>query len=954
MTIRLSNIHQTWANTNHRYVGLGLNIDSTGYRSDSSLLEIAINDSIKLRLAPDGILYANTANGSNAVGTSANVVPAFDKANTAHSIASAANTTANSLVITVQSAYGQANTANNKTFDSMAPTTTRGDIIYRNATVNTRLGVGAAGYLLQTNGANTDPTWEGFTSAAFSGAMRTWQAKNGDWVNADDFSSINAAVAAIGSNVATLIVSSNKTLTANLTIPSTLSLIILNGGMITKASTYTLTINGPFEAGDYRTFSGFSSGDVTMSGSRITQAEWWGAAGDGATDDAVSLQSAITAIAGRGHLQLGAKSYYFTTTLTITQSYVGIRGKGQTYTQLYMPAGSSNAINVAGTWAATIANNFLKDFYLARSGTGIGTGGYGIRWFRVANGRISDVQVEGYLHGIYQLRSTNLIAERIICSFSLGSTNSHRSFYVDCSAPQVFTVTIASPAVFTLAGHGLTAGAPVVFETTGALPTGLSADLNYYVISAGLTTDTFQVSTTLGGSAVNTSGSQSGTHSVVLGGAGGNASSVYRDCWATAAGNTGTGHVGFYVAGAYVSDLLFDACETASTHWGWYIDCSNSFVAGDEDVQLINPRADFFTIAGIDIVDATSEAMITIIGGWMDPKSILATSYGMRFTNCRGIVVDGTQFYAHLNNYTYSVGIYTTGCSNITVSKCTIKDQSFPIILDTTTYSAIEGNQFYNPTGISATTMLTLTGCTAISISGNMFDGYATSGISINAGSTTTYLAGNVLNTANITTPLSDVSSSSKYGKNVGFIGALNVDGPATNNDNYIPQWNGANNPVLKNGLPVSTLGAAILNLTGIANTGILLTGTGTASLIDLLPVATPWTPTVTSTGGGPQTLTTNKAVYYRIGTLIIAIVDISIAASGTPGTGLLRITTPVAVASGYSGACFGREVAATGNAITGSLDGASNIIALGVYNGTDIFNTAARQVVAVAVYIGT
>jgi hypothetical protein len=77
-----------------------------------------------------------------------------------------------------------------------------------------------------------------------------------------------------------------------------------------------------------------------------------------------------------------------------------------------------------------------------------------------------------------------------------------------------FTVTIASPGVFTKTTHGLTAGTAIYFTTTGALPTGLTANTAYYVISAGLTADNFQVSTTAGGSAVNTSGSQSGTHSV--------------------------------------------------------------------------------------------------------------------------------------------------------------------------------------------------------------------------------------------------------------------------------------------------------------------------------------------------------------------------------------------------------------------------------------------------------
>ena len=79
-----------------------------------------------------------------------------------------------------------------------------------------------------------------------------------------------------------------------------------------------------------------------------------------------------------------------------------------------------------------------------------------------------------------------------------------------------FTVTIASPAVFSLTAHGLAANNVVYFSTSGALPTGLTAGTAYYVISAGLTTDAFEVSATEGGAAINTSGTQSGTHKITM------------------------------------------------------------------------------------------------------------------------------------------------------------------------------------------------------------------------------------------------------------------------------------------------------------------------------------------------------------------------------------------------------------------------------------------------------
>jgi len=79
---------------------------------------------------------------------------------------------------------------------------------------------------------------------------------------------------------------------------------------------------------------------------------------------------------------------------------------------------------------------------------------------------------------------------------------------------QTFTVTIASPAVVTWTGvNNLPSGTPVRLTTTGALPTGLTTGVTYYVINASGTT--CNLSLTFGGAAINTTGSQSGTHTML-------------------------------------------------------------------------------------------------------------------------------------------------------------------------------------------------------------------------------------------------------------------------------------------------------------------------------------------------------------------------------------------------------------------------------------------------------
>ena len=95
-------------------------------------------------------------------------------------------------------------------------------------------------------------------------------------------------------------------------------------------------------------------------------------------------------------------------------------------------------------------------------------------------------------------------------------TNYNYPFRVDLNdtpVPRSATVTIsnATPGVVTWTGHDLDVNTPVVFSTTGALPTGLTAGTTYYV-KAVLDADTFTVSATPGGAAINTSSAGTGVH----------------------------------------------------------------------------------------------------------------------------------------------------------------------------------------------------------------------------------------------------------------------------------------------------------------------------------------------------------------------------------------------------------------------------------------------------------
>lgn len=87
------------------------------------------------------------------------------------------------------------------------------------------------------------------------------------------------------------------------------------------------------------------------------------------------------------------------------------------------------------------------------------------------------------------------------------------------ASPFTVTITIASPAVITFgAAHGFssTGTSPVSFTTTGALPTGIVSGTTYWTVPASITPTTLQIASSpinaFAGTSINTSGTQSGTH----------------------------------------------------------------------------------------------------------------------------------------------------------------------------------------------------------------------------------------------------------------------------------------------------------------------------------------------------------------------------------------------------------------------------------------------------------
>ncbi len=112
------------------------------------------------------------------------------------------------------------------------------------------------------------------------------------WEDVRNYPSLKDAVATITPNQRTLLVSSPVHLAKPTTVPSRISLWVLQGGSFSGAK---LTVNGNFEAGLYQVFKGDIEVDLGVGSAKEIYTEWWGI-----TDVGSSMNKAFSSVSSIG------------------------------------------------------------------------------------------------------------------------------------------------------------------------------------------------------------------------------------------------------------------------------------------------------------------------------------------------------------------------------------------------------------------------------------------------------------------------------------------------------------------------------------------------------------------------------------------------------------------------------------------------------------------------------
>lgn len=260
--------------------------------------------------------------------------------------------------------------------------------------------------------------------------------KSGPWVDPRSYASLSAAVTAISTTKRTVAISTELTVTADLSIPSNITLLVFQGGKLTVSTSMTLTINSTIIAGPYQIFAG--AGTVKFAGlCKDSYPEWWGAVRDGTTNDVTYIQKAIDAfktdLPGVVHLSAGSYLIEAAITIGVDNENVTLQGMGTGESIIYIKHATAHGIDISGSSTGPVRPDKIevRDLQVTRTTyTDPAADAYGIKVYYASNVRLDHIVLYNHRVGVYSEGTTFSIYKDISIGGAAIGANENYGFFL--------------------------------------------------------------------------------------------------------------------------------------------------------------------------------------------------------------------------------------------------------------------------------------------------------------------------------------------------------------------------------------------------------------------------------------------------------------------------------------------------------------------------------------------
>lgn len=198
-------------------------------------------------------------------------------------------------------------------------------------------------------------------------------------LDASQYPSFAAAVAAAGSTNAILDVSRSLPVTANLTVPSNVVLFLKGAGALDISAGANVKINSPFSAPQMKqVFTGM--GTVTFGVGKVKEvfAEWWGADGTAVADSASAINAMIRAVpSSSGIVQRLIGTYKIGSQITATNvAGIYIQGSGKS-TTIIQPTTALAGLSIIKF--VNCRDGYIRDLWIQGNSSGAPRAGIELR-----------------------------------------------------------------------------------------------------------------------------------------------------------------------------------------------------------------------------------------------------------------------------------------------------------------------------------------------------------------------------------------------------------------------------------------------------------------------------------------------------------------------------------------------------------------------------------------------